>query len=293
MQPMFKRRQILSALMALSLPIPVLAASPSSFRKSEIQVPGNRRAGIWTWKPKKASRGVILFSHGALSAPWKYERLIAYWVEAGFTVHAPLHVDSSDHPHRADYPGLASWRCRIEDMRALADKYGKKGFVAAGHSYGALGALTLAGAGASRPEGISGPLADSRAKLALAFSPPGLIPNLIDAQGYAGISVPMLLQTGTRDIPPGEKSWEGHLAAFDAVPATGDKFALVLEGVDHYFGGGICRPELPGPAQLDELSIAAAISVLMLDAYTKKSRTAEKALTARLSENGPVLLKRK
>lgn len=293
MQSLFERRHFVSAMMALCVPASVMATTLPGFQKSALQVAGKRQMDIWTWKAQTASRGVILFSHGALSAPWKYERLIAFWVRAGFTVHAPLHVDSSDHPYKADYPGLASWRCRIEDMRALADKYGMKGYVAAGHSYGALGALTLAGAGASQPEGVIGALADSRAKLALAFSPPGPIPNLIDAKGYAGISIPMLLQTGTRDIPPGEKSWEGHLAAYEAAPATGGKFALVLDGVDHYFGGGICRPELPGPVQLDQLSIAGAISVLMLNAYATGSKSAKKALDNRLSEQGPVWLKRK
>lgn len=280
-------------MMALCVPTSVLATTLPGFRKSAIQVTRNRQVDIWTWKPQTASRGIILFSHGALSTPWKYERLIAFWVKAGFTVHAPLHVDSSDHPHKANYPGLASWRCRIEDMRALADTYGNKGYVAAGHSYGALGALTLAGAGASQPDGVTGPLAESRAKLALAFSPPGPIPTLIDAKGYAGISVPMLLQTGTRDIPPGEKSWEGHLAAYEAAQPTGDKFALILDGVDHYFGGGICRPELPGPVQLDQLNIAGAISVLMLNAYAANRKSAKKTLDKRLSEQGPAWLKRK
>lgn len=293
MHSLFERRQFLTALLALGA-TPLMGAAPlSSPRKSSLKVAGDRTVDIWTWKPQKRSRGVILFFHGALSAPWKYERLIAFWVDAGFTVHAPLHVDSSDHPDRAKYPGMASWRCRIEDMHALADRYGKRGFVAAGHSYGGLGALTLGGAQASRPEGVNRPLADSRARMVLAFSPPGLIPALIDAPGYAGISVPMLLQTGTLDIPPGEKSWEGHLAAYHSAPAKGDKFALVLEGVDHYFGGGICRPELPGPVQMDQLTIAGAISVQMLDAYMAGNKSAQKALQSRLADRGPVLFSRK
>jgi len=151
---------------------------------------------------------------------------------------------------------------------------------AAGHSYGALGALALGGAEPLLPEGVPGPLRDPRAVLALAFSPPGAVAPLIDAKGYSGLAVPALIRTGTADIPPGADGWTSHLLAFEFAPARGDRFGLVLDGVDHYFGGAICRPELPGPRQLAQLDRAAALSLLMLQGWAQGAAAARADMLA-------------
>lgn len=253
---------------------------------------GDREVSVWHWQGKNTGKGVILFSHGAASAPWKYDPLIQAWVKHGFTVYAPLHVDSSDHPYQAEYKGIASWRARLEDMQLLADTYGASGYIAAGHSYGALTALVKGGVNALVPEGIKTPTADSRVSLVLAFSPPPAIPGFIDKQGYSGLGVPALIQTGTKDIPMGGATdWTGHLDAFEMSAASGDRYALVLEGVDHYFGGAICRPELPGPKLMDEIKQASDISILMIDTYVLNHQASAKKLKGTLRDHGPVVLK--
>ncbi|MFK8052795.1 MAG: alpha/beta hydrolase [Woeseiaceae bacterium] len=226
-----------------------------------------REVEVWAWGEAN-SDGVVLFSHGAQSAPWKYEPMIQEWIGRGLRVYAPLHVDSTDHPQTADYPGLASWTTRLEDMELIAKRFGGDAYVAAGHSYGALLALVKGGVSATKA-GFQGQMNDARVSLVLAFSPPPAIPGLVDLEAFADLRVPALIQTGTRDIPMGDttRGWRVHLDAFEQAPSGGASYALVIDDVDHYFGGAICRPELPGPAQEAELAVALDFASLMIDAY--------------------------
>jgi pimeloyl-ACP methyl ester carboxylesterase len=279
-----------SALKAWDGPISTPASSGII---SDLVLADGRRVQIHSWLPRHRARGTILFSHGAASAPWKYERLIGHWAAAGYAVHAPLHVDSTDHPNHADYPAAASWPARIADMRALAERYGARGYIAAGHSYGGLMALALGGASPPVPPGVATPLRDERVLAVVAFSPPAPIPGFVDATAFATLAVPALIQTGTADVPPGSTDWAGHLVAWEAPAAGGNRYALVLEGVDHYFKGAICRPELPGPPQLAELDLAAAVSIDMINGFAGQRRRARRALDARLNDSGPVQLMRR
>jgi pimeloyl-ACP methyl ester carboxylesterase len=260
---------------------------------SDLPVAGGRNVAVWSWRPTRKPVGTILFSHGAASAPWKYERLFNHWLAAGYAVHAPLHVDSTDHPEHHRYPATASWPARIADMRALADRFGGRGYVAAGHSYGALLALTLGGATPIVPADVAKPLRDPLAKAVVAFSPPPPIPGLIEPAGFATLAVPALIQTGTADVPPGSNSWEGHLAAWEEPVPTGYRYALVLAGVDHYFKGAICRPELPGPPQLTELAVAARLSIEFIEAYLKRRRKVRGTFDARVGRTGSMYLHRR
>lgn len=271
---------------------PVRADMPIA-RVIDIVLPSGRICRTWHYEPRGKPRGAIFFGHGAASAPWKYEALFVHWTRAGHRVLAPLHVDSSDHPDRAKFAGLESWAARIEDMRGVTATIGHPHYVAAGHSYGALAALALGGATPLLPDGVTGPIADPRAKLVLAFSPPGATPPLIDAAGYANLAVPALIQTGTADVPPGAPDWRGHLLAFESAAPEADRFALVLDGVDHYFGGAICRPELPGPKQLAQLDRAAALSVTMLKGWGLGNNAARRALIAQVGNRpGEQLMRR-
>jgi pimeloyl-ACP methyl ester carboxylesterase len=280
----FSRRALLFSLGVGLLPS-ITFARTTTVDTLLLKVRDGRSSQVTVWRAARR-RGTILFSHGALSSPAKYEALLRPWADAGFDVWAPLHVDSTDHPDTKRFTGLASWPARIEDMRALADHVGASSWVAAGHSYGALVALMLGGVSAERPEGITGPMADPRVKAVVAFSPPGLAKGLVDLSGYGTLAVPALIQTGTRDIPPGARpasdSWQSHLAAYDAAAPGGDRFGLVLDGVDHYFGGIICRPEMPGPKQNEQFNIAITVSALFLTGYGAAHRNARKALGKRV-----------
>ena len=64
----------------------------------------------------------------------------------------------------------------------------------------------------------------------------------------------------------------------------------MLDGVDHYFGGAICRYDLPGPPQVAELEQAIAVSRDFLAAFGLHDGAAKARLNARLSPDGPVRL---
>ncbi len=265
-------------------------ARPLSLRTRD-----GRDCTITVWRPRGRRRGLVLFSHGAGSAPRHYLPFILAWVRAGFEVQAPLHVDSTEHPDTKNYTGFTTWSARIHDMRALAASVADSRYVAAGHSYGGLVALTLGGAQAAQPDGVDGALRDPRVAAAIALSPPAPIPKLIDAAGYATLAVPALIQTGDKDIFPGTPpdSWRTHLAAYDAAAAGGDRYALVLAGVDHYFGGLICKSTVPGPPQPTQLETAAELTTLFLRAYGAGAPRARAALERRLADAGPTILQRK
>ncbi len=239
---MIDRRTLL---IGLSSSVLLASKLPSPAERYTLTGAKGRIVDVWRWPARGRRRGRIHFSHGNFSAPQKYDRLLAYWAGQGWDVHAPLHVDSSDHPEKARYSQTDSWAMRVEDLALLGADLGTQSYIAAGHSYGALMALVLGGATPL----LGGTTRDPRVMAVVALSPPGPMPGFIDTASYASLAVPALIQTGDKDIFPGQaaESWRNHLAAFEAAAPGGGRHALVFEGVDHYFGGVIGRPELPGP----------------------------------------------
>lgn len=240
-----RRAAVIGLLAATSLAakrLPQLGPAPMrrTFTASK-----RRSVDIWLWPAKGRRRGRIHFSHGNFSAPVKYARLLDAWAADGWDVFAPLHVDSIDHPNVKSYSPQDSWPTRIEDMALLSDDAGQTSYVAAGHSYGGLIALVLGGAKPGLPIGTR----DPKANAVIALSPPGQLPSLIDRAGFAALEVPALIQTGDKDVFPGQppEAWRNHLTAFEAPKPRDSLFAVTLAGADHYLGGIYGRPELPGP----------------------------------------------
>jgi len=281
----------MAALMAAG---PALAAARKPAGR-QLRTADGRLVQVTEWRPAGKARGTILFSHGAGSAPWHYDLIVLPWVEAGWRVVAPLHVDSREHPDTASFKGLATWKARIEDMRLLVAELGAKPFAAAGHSYGGLVALTLGGAAPVLPEGLALPLMPKLAKAVIAFSPPAPVPVLVTEAGYGALAVPALIQTGTRDVMPGTAvdSWNGHLAAFTAAAPGSNRYGLVLDGADHYFGGTICDPKQPGPPQLAQIDLVNRYVGLFLAGFGANDAAARVALDARVSEFFPARLQKK
>jgi hypothetical protein len=285
------RRGLLGAAAATAL-VP-LAAAAATAEAATLHGSDGREIPLSIWRATGRKAGVIAFSHGALSAPWKYPDMVQAWTAAGYEVLAPLHVDSTDHPRHGDFPGLANWKARIEDMRAVAQRIGGR-YIAAGHSYGAFTALTLGGASGRTPDGVSGALRDPNAVCAVAFSPPAPMPALFEPAGYASLAVPALIETGTRDIPPGAAApdgWRGHYTAYDVAAAGGHRYGLVLGGVDHYFGGLICDSNKLGPPQAEQLKRAIQLSLLFMAAWGPSgSSAARRRLDSLVGADGPVRL---
>ena len=269
-------------------------ADPASMTYS-VEGPGGRTITITEWSPSgPAPIGTILFSHGANLAPDQYLRIVEPLASEGWRVLAPLHTDSEKHPETEQFKGFATWRTRIEDMRILSQMVEAGPLIAAGHSYGGLTALVQGGAGALVPEGISGPLSNPNIDAVIAFSPPGPIPGFIERDGYAKLTAPALVQTGTLDMPelPGvaADSWQAHLAAYEAASAGGDRYGLVLEGVDHYFGGCIGRLKPANPLPDRQLGIAVEIARLFAAAHGLRQSAAQRELMMRLNSELPVRL---
>jgi pimeloyl-ACP methyl ester carboxylesterase len=258
---MIDRRTMLAGLGTSAL----IGAKRAEPTRLTLTAANGRKVDVWCWPARGRAKGRILFSHGNFSAPVKYAPVLEAWARVGWEVLAPLHIDSTDNPDKDRYKPFDSWPTRLEDMALLAAEGGAWPYVAAGHSYGALIALVLGGATAMLPGGKR----DPRVRCAVALSPPGPMPPLVDPAGYASLAVPALIQTGTLDIFPGKPAdaWREHLEAFERPAPGGGRYGLVLDGVDHYFGGLICRPDAPGPPQQAGHDALIRASTLFLDAY--------------------------
>jgi alpha-beta hydrolase superfamily lysophospholipase len=196
-----------------------------------LQAPDGRAIPVSVW-PAADERGVIVFSHGLNAAPQAYETILSAWAAEGFTVIAPLHVDSLRHPDHADYDNRAAFGARIADL-AVARGFVKatrpgKPVVAAGHSFGSLLSLIAAGAVTA-----AGPLGDPDVKAVVALSSAGDLPGLVTPQTYAALITPTLMITGDADTVPGyAPDWRAHRSPFDRSP-VGDKMLMIFAGGDH------------------------------------------------------------
>lgn len=196
---------------------------------------------------------VVFFSHGAGLSHEGYVPLIRAWVDAGYVVVAPLHVDSKSHPRRDDYTGLDWVRTRITDYEMLANAVTSKqlsidgvtlsgGLIAAGHSFGALTAQIAGGATLETSVGVTLSESAPQPLGVIALSPPGPIDNYINQNGWRQLNRPSLTVTGTTDVvEPFAPEWSLHKAAYEVAP-QGQAYLLVFNDMDHYFNGAFARP---------------------------------------------------
>jgi predicted dienelactone hydrolase len=267
-------------------------------RQFVLEAADGRNIAVSEWLPSGQVAGHLVFSHGWGGSPDGCLRIIEPMVAAGWHVLAPLHTDSEVHPDKARYQQADSWPNRVNDMRAVSRHLGDASYVAAGHSYGALTALVMGGVETTIPPGIDAPLRDEKAVAAIAFSPPLSLPDFVDREGWSKLAVPALIQTGTLDNPSFEgvsdETWEGRLVSYEAASPGHDRYAMVLEGVDHNFGGAIgSRLATPDPLQDRQLDAAVAIAALFARAHGLRDRQAQAELAGRLSDTYPLRLMRK
>lgn len=234
-----------------------------------------RTVEVTLWQPRREGKyPLMVFSHGAFSAPQRYDALLGELAGMGFVVVAPLHIDSELLDGQP--PPAEVWRTRKLDVASLVGRSEhmrsqlRDGVelapttVVAGHSYGAFGAQVAAGAVAVG-EVPADPASDISA--VLAFSPPGPLPGFINEDSWRTLSLPQLLLTGTGDILPGFiDNWELHASAWEQA-APGDQWLWVGEGVDHYFGNIFGRLNRDVPAQQDQYVEALQATRQFLHAY--------------------------
>ena len=269
-------RAALASLALLSAPVtPALAFSPSGAEaaavastRQTLTTPDGRVVSLSTWTAPD-ERGVVVFSHGFGGAPEAYQRLLSAWAAHGFTVIAPLHVDSQQHPDRSAN-GQVALTTRLEDLaltRAVAEREHRgKPLVVAGHSFGSLMSLIAGGATT-----ILGPQGDPAVKGVIALSSPGPIPVVVTPETYRTLTAPLLVVTGDQDIVPGyADDWRDHRLPFDTAP-EGDKTLIVIAGGGH---------QTPATAEGEQFDLLVRATEDFLDAYALGDAEAKGRLDA-------------
>ena len=203
--------------------------------------------------PKPGRWRVMLFSHGANSANTSYDRLWRVWAARNYFVIGANHLDSGPPALQAKVDRGTVYRTRLEDTRlplerrsvfdALAHAHGGKldwsGVAAAGHSFGAVIAQALAGARIMAPGETGARSIPAIVGACIALSPPGPLKDFVPIDAWRGVTTPSLLQAGDADVLPGfVDNWHDRLQGFAGPP---NRWILIGHGVDHYFGGLICR----------------------------------------------------
>lgn len=233
-----------------------LAVGTRTTRLTRVEADGVRR------------RGVALFSTGYGSWPDRYRLLLHDLALDGWTVLAPLHVDSTQHPDRARFTTRQSFIERLADLNAVAAvaarTLGGQPLVGVGHSFGTLSLLCLGGALKT-----IGRFRNPAVRAVLGFSTPGNVPGLVDAAGYQSLDVPVMIVTGSDDRLPAGLPYPSepgdHLLPVQVTPSGG--YGLVMAGGTH---------ELVADATL--LARAIVPSRLFLDAYGRGDARARTAL---------------
>lgn len=209
------------------------AVAPSGIRPTHVERPGpaDRVIDLSVWTAPN-ERAVVVFSHGYGGQPEAYQRILARWAEAGFTVIAPLHVDSQAHPQKDRFDRRTGFIARLQDLteaRAyVATTHAGVPLIVAGHSFGSL--MSMLEAGVVTPFGSMG---DPAVKTIVAFSSAGSIPGLITPESYAAMTTPLLMITGDQDtVGDLAPDWRDHRAPYDLSP-SGGKMLMVFEGGDH------------------------------------------------------------
>ena len=206
----------------------------------------------------------ILFSHGLGGSVSGGREWGEHWARQGFSVIHVQHPGSDESLWRDKPSGerLASLRsgadmgqflARTADIRFVVAELGRRqagGDPAvarvdlarlgmSGHSFGAITTLYLGGQ--RPPPGIADFLAPNLAEPAfkafLAFSPQVIGTDPVHQ--FSRFTRPVLLVTGTQDgsaafgVTP-----EQRLIPFEAMPATGNKYLLVINDANHMFFNG-------------------------------------------------------
>ncbi len=223
-----RRLFILCALLAVATPI---AAKAPAATTTEIASVEGRKIPLTTWAADKP-KGVVIFGHGLGGEPAAYASLLTRWQDAGYTVVAPLNVDSHKYADRAKFDRMSGFMARVTDLMVVRNHVGKAyagmPVVLAGHSYGTL--FSLYGAGAAGP---TGPLPFLPAAGVIALSSPGAIPMLVTRSTFAPVAVPVLTITGDADTIPGfVPDWKAHRLPFDT-SKPGGKTLIIFNGGGH------------------------------------------------------------
>ena len=293
----------------------VVALNPSSFKRVDtglnetifevgfedifIETVHSGIINIQVSYPKGTSKlhPLIIFSHGSYLTNTDYYALTNKWVEHGYVVIAPMHLDSgeTDVVDRLRKKVGSDWMsaARVLDMQEILNQVDRisdslemfegrikvDSAVAAGHSFGALSSQVIAGASLETQGNSIYPipetLKDDRIVAVVAISPPGMVPQYLSEKTWQSLVIPQLVVTGTRDVF--EYIWTDYREHFVSYNSAqpGDNYLLVLDGMDHYLGNLIGRLNREEAPQVQSLRDIVEQSLLFMDAHlaTESSET--------------------
>lgn len=237
---------------------------------------------------------LIVLSHGTFSSIDRYDLIANYWAAQGYVVILPQHKDANYGVRPTSYAVMQDVAMsRAEDMSlvldelatleqqlpALAGKINHDRYVAAGHSMGTQVAMLVTGM--QFKTGFGGELmADDEDRFAalILISDPGKM-RLMPEDTWQASNVPTFMATGTDDFGVMGQRGKSAETQSEVLPSDVrvDRYSLLLEGGDHYFGG-LIQKEVAAEPDAEGLAIFNATSSAFLDAYMKDSAAAKKWL---------------
>jgi dienelactone hydrolase len=235
---------------------------------------------------------VVVFSHGTFSSGDKYDLVVEFWAARGYVIILPNHIDANYGITPTKTEDMINViQTRISDMSLVLDgldeivaqntglkgKLNRDQIIAAGHSVGTQVVLVNTGQRMRNPSNdFVTESSEDRFMAAVMLSDPGKMAMMPD-DTWKGGSAPTLLSTGPDDyglMGDGRRvaEYQNEILTIPDDP-TGDKYLLLIEHGDHYFGGLIHRDVDKEP---DHYGLAAfnAASLAFMDAYTRDEASA-------------------
>lgn len=229
---------------------------------------------------------LIVLSHGTFSSPQRYDLISEHWAGQGYVVVLPQHRDAN---YGVQPTGFAMMQnvamSRVADMSLVLDeldaieqqvpelsgKIDHRHYIAAGHSIGTQVAMLVTGMQFTTPfDGVLRKADEDRFTALVLISDPGKMRMMPESLWLAS-DVPTFMATGTEDYglmgQRGEPT--GQLSEVMPAKANVDRYLLLMEGSDHYFGG-LIQKEVDADSDYEGLAIFNNVSTAFLDAYTKQ-----------------------
>ena len=243
---------------------------------------------------------LIVFSHGFGGNKDAFATIARHWAGSGYVVIQPTHADglgrrdgdrtaAGGRPGRPGAGGLLAGlndpdrvADRVADLVLVLDSFaeiekaapGLEGRINAkrigvgGHSFGAYTAMLIGGVTVDLGGEQGRSFRDPRVTCILPVSAQGTGQQGLTERSWAGLTIPMMTITGTRDRGVGGQGVDWRKEPYRFSP-PGSKYLVVIDGANHLsFGGGL------GPRGSAVTDVVKLTSTLFWDAFLKDSEPA-------------------
>ena len=230
---------------------------------------------------------VVIFSTGMFCTPQLYDLILDHWVSHGYVVVQPNHMDSPNREGKIPMEELLNiFPTRMRDVSFLAGsldaiesgmdidgRMQQDRLAIAGHSFGAVISQVKTGLYLTEEaQGSLGPTYDDRFQAAVLLSGVGWGMEQFADNAFDGMRKPFIASGGSNDIgrvkSGGMDGREWRMQPYILSPEL-DKYSLITEGSDHYFGGLMCNAKRGGEPDFESLAIVRAVTAIFLDGYLK------------------------